>query len=61
MLDGARLPIDRMAALNGWAMVGFVCVGGVSEVGDISKTDGCAQAAALAEKLRGKRSEYSMS
>lgn len=61
VLDGARLSIERMAVLNGWTMVGFVCVGSVMESGNISKTDGCAQAAALAEKLRGERSEHSMS
>ena len=49
--DGVRLPIERTAALNGWTMVGSVCVGGVMEIGDIDKTDGCAQAAALAEKI----------
>ena len=38
-------------ALNGWTMVGSVCVGGVMEIGDIDKTDGCAQAAALADKI----------
>ena len=51
VLDGVRLPIERTAALNGWTMVGSVCVGGVMEIGDIDKTDGCAQAAALAEKI----------
>ncbi len=51
VLDGVRLPIERTAALNGWTMVGSVCVGGVMEIGDIDKTDGCAQAAALAEKF----------
>ena len=51
VLDGVRLPIERTAALNGWTMVGSVCVGGVMEIGDIDKTDGCAQAAALADKI----------
>ena len=51
VLDGVRLPIERTAALNGWTMVGSVCVGGVMELGDIGKTDGCAQAAALADKF----------
>ena len=51
VLDGVRLPIERTAALNGWTMVGSVCIGGVMELGDIDKTDGCAQAAALAEKI----------
>ena len=43
--------LQRTAALNGWTMVGSVCVGGVMEIGDIDKTDGCAQAAALADKI----------
>ena len=51
VLDGVRLPIERTAALNGWTMVGSVCVGGVMEIGDIDKTDGVAQAAALADKF----------
>jgi len=51
VLDGVRLPIERTAALNGWTMVGSVCVGGVMEIGDIDKTDGVAQAAALADKI----------
>ena len=51
VLDGVRLPIERTAALNGWTMVGSVCIGGVMELGDIDKTDGCAQAAALADKF----------
>ena len=42
--------LQGAAALNGWTMVGSVCVGGVMEIGDIDKTDGCAQAAALADK-----------
>lgn len=51
VMDGVRIPVERTAALNGWKMVGEVCVPGVLEVGDIDKTDGCAQAAALAEKF----------
>ncbi|MBQ6273905.1 MAG: flavodoxin family protein [Oscillospiraceae bacterium] len=51
VLDGVRLPIERTAALNGWTMVGSVCVGGVMEIGDIDKTDGVARAAALAERF----------
>ena len=51
VLDGVRLPLERTAALNGWTMIGSVCVGGVMEIGDINKTDGVAQAAALAEKV----------
>ena len=51
MLDGVRIPMERTAALNQWKMVGEVLIPGVLNVGDIQKTDGCAQAAALAEKI----------
>lgn len=51
VLDGVRIPIDRTAALVKWHMAGEVLVPGVLNVGDIEKTDGCRQAAALAEKL----------
>ena len=51
VLDGVRIPMERTAALNKWKMVGEVLVPGVLKPGDIEKTDGCRQAAALAEKL----------
>ena len=51
VLDGVRVPMERTAALNKWKMVGEVLVPGVLEAGAIAKTDGCAQAAALAEKI----------
>lgn len=51
VLDGVRVPMERTAALNKWKMVGEVLVPGVLNVGDIAKTDGCLQAAALAEKF----------
>ena len=51
VLDGVRIPMERTAALNKWKMVGEVLIPGVLNVGDIEKTDGCAQAAALAEKF----------
>ena len=51
VLDGVRVPMERTAALNKWKMVGEVLVPGVLKVGDINKTDGCQQAAALAEKI----------
>ena len=51
VLDGVRIPIERTAALNKWNMVGTVLVPGVLNVGDIEKTDGCRQAAALADKI----------
>ena len=51
VLDGVRIPIERTAALNKLKMVGEVLVLGVLNAGDIYKTDGCKQAAALAEKF----------
>lgn len=51
VLDGVRVPIERSAALLKWKMVGEVLVPGVLNVGDIDKTDGSKQAAALAEKI----------
>lgn len=51
VMDGVRMPIERSAALLKWNMVGEVLIPGVLNEGDIDKTDGCAQAAALAEKL----------
>lgn len=51
VMDGVRIPIERSAALIKWHMVGEVLIPGVLNVGDIEKTDGCAQAAALADKI----------
>lgn len=51
VMDGVRIPVERTAALIKWNMVGEVLVPGVFEAGTIEKTDGCAQAAALAEKI----------
>ena len=51
VLDGVRIPIERTAALNKWKMAGEVLITGVLDKGDINRTDGCAQAAALAEKI----------
>lgn len=48
VLDGVRVPYERMAALNKWRSVGEVLVPGVLNVGDIEKTDGCKKAAELA-------------
>ena len=50
-MDGVRMPIERSAALLKWDMVGEVLVPGVFVEGDINKTDGCAQASALAKKF----------
>ena len=51
VMDGVRIPLERSAALMKWKMVGEVLIPGVLNVGDINKTDCCAQAAALAEKI----------
>ena len=51
VLDGVRVPMERTAALLKWTMVGEVLVPGVLNTGDIAKTDGIRQAAALAEKI----------
>lgn len=51
VMDGVRLPLERSAALLKWKMIDSVLVPGVFKVGDINKTDGCAQAAALADKI----------
>lgn len=51
VMDGVRIPMERMCALNKWKMVGAVLVPGVLNVGDVEKTDGCAQAAALADAI----------
>lgn len=51
VLDGVRIPVERTAALNKWKMVGKVLIPGVLNPGDIAKTDGCRQAAALADRI----------
>ena len=51
ILDGIRIPFERTAALNKWTVAGEVLVPGVFSVGDIDKTDGIAQAAALADRF----------
>ena len=51
VMDGVRIPLERSAALMKWKMVGEVLIPGVLNAGDISKTDGCEQAAALAGKF----------
>ncbi len=51
VMDGVRVPLERSAALLKWKMVGEVLIPGVLKAGDIEKTDGCAQAAALADKF----------
>lgn len=51
VLDGVRIPVERSAALLKWHMAGEVLIPGVLNAGDIEKTDGCQQAAALADKI----------
>lgn len=51
VMDGVCIPVERSAALLKWNMVGEVLIPGVLNIGDIEKTDGCQQAAALAEKI----------
>ena len=51
VMDGIRFAYERMAALTDWTNVGEVLIPGVWEAGAINGTDGCAQAAALAEKF----------
>ena len=51
VLDGVRIPMERTAALLKWELAGEVLIPGVLEEGEIDKTDGCSQAAALAHKF----------
>lgn len=51
VMDGVRIPIERSAALLKWKMVGAVMIPAVVNTGDIDKTDGCVQAADLADKF----------
>ena len=51
VMDGVRIPLERSAALIKWKVVGEVLIPGVLNEGDVNKTDGCEQAAALADKF----------
>lgn len=51
VFDGVRVPVERSAALMKWKMAGEVLIPGVLNAGDIDKTDGCKQAAELADKI----------
>lgn len=51
VMDGVRIPMERTANLLKWDIIGEVLVPGVLNAGDIQKTDGCQQAAALADKI----------
>ena len=51
VMDGVRIPYERTIALLKWNSVGVVLVPSVLNEGDINKTDGCKQAAALADRI----------
>lgn len=51
VLDGVRIPVERMAALNKWKMAGEVLIPGLLNAGDIDKTDGCKKAIDLANAI----------
>ena len=51
VMDGVRIPYERTAELMKWTNVGEVLVPGVLEAGKIHETDGCKQAASLADKF----------
>ena len=50
-MDGLLMPYEKIVNLMGWTNVGEVLVPGVLEEGAVYNTDGCARAAALAEKF----------
>ncbi len=51
LLDGITTPMERTAALLKWDIVEKVLGAGVYAERDVNNTDGCAQAAALADKF----------
>ena len=51
VMDGLSQPYDKIIALLKWESVGKVLITDVLEEGAVDKTDGCAQAAALAERF----------
>ena len=51
VMDGVRIQVERMCALNKWKLVGEVLIPGVLNAGDIDKTDGNKKAAALADAI----------
>lgn len=50
-IEGVKRPMELTAACLKWDYAGDALALGVYDEGDIEKTDGCARAAALAEKL----------
>ena len=51
VMDGLRYPFEKIANLVKWNIVGEVLITDVLEEGAVDKTDGCQQAADLAEKF----------
>lgn len=51
VMEGVTMPLKRSFELLKWECVGEVCIPGVLNEGDIDRTDGRAQAAALAERF----------
>ena len=51
VMDGIKFPYEKSIALLNWKSVGEVLIPGVLNVGDIDKTDGVKQSAALADKF----------
>lgn len=51
VMDGVTMPLHRTFDLLKWDLAGEVAIPGVFNEGDIANTDGCLQAAALAEKF----------
>ena len=51
VMEGVKVPMERTASLLKWDFVGEVLIPGVLQEGDINGTDGCKQAAELAEKF----------
>lgn len=51
VMDGVRIPMERMCTLNKWKMVVEVLIPGVLNAGEIDKTDDYKKAAALADAI----------
>ncbi len=51
VMDGVKNPLARTASLLKWTCLGEVLITSVFNIGDIAKTDGCKQAATIAEKI----------
>jgi len=51
IFDGLRIQFEHIAAYLKWEIIDMITISGVSQEGDIHKTDGCQKAIALAELL----------